>query len=327
VKDAGAAVVWRSHVGAAEPNALVERAWHFLTPYLERADACIFSRQAYVPPWAQSVHVEVIAPSIDAFSPKNQQLDRDSILAILTHVGLLGGDPPGDAFPSFVRSNGSPGHVEHVCEVTSAGPLPRVETPLVVQVSRWDRLKDPTGVMLGFAQDALDHTGAHLILAGPSVNGVADDPEGAEVLGETSAAWRKLAQHRRSRIHLACLPMREIEENAAIVNALQRQASIIVQKSREEGFGLTVAEGMWKSRPVVASAVGGILEQIEDGRTGKLLADPADLASFGEILKHLFEEPGEAAAIGRRAHDHVKANFLLDRHALQYVRLLQELLG
>ena len=96
------------------------------------------------------------------------------------------------------------------------------------------------------------------------------------MLDEVEAAWRAAAR-RRSRVHLACLPMADIEENAAIVNALQRHATVVVQKSIPEGFGLTVAEAMWKARPVVASAVGGIQDQIEDGVTGLLLDDPTDL--------------------------------------------------
>src|SRR5207249_1768199 len=110
---------------------------------------------------------EVIAPSIDAFSPKNQSMDASRVLAILFHVGLLQGDPPEGVLPRFERHDGSPGRVDHVCDVLSAGPLPRRETPLVVQVSRWDRLKDPTGVMIGFAEHVLDDTEAHLVLAGP----------------------------------------------------------------------------------------------------------------------------------------------------------------
>jgi trehalose synthase len=326
LKDAGAIVVWRSHVGAAQPNELVQQAWSFLEPYLENADACIFSRRAYVPPWAQAVRTEVIAPSIDAFSPKNQSMDSSTVLAILFHVGLLQGDPPNDVLPLFDRHDGSPGRVDHVCEILSAGPLPPAETPLVVQVSRWDRLKDPTGVMIGFAEHVVDSE-AHLVLAGPGGNSVSDDPEGAEVLEETQSAWRELSGRQRSRVHLASLPMVEIEENAAIVNALQRHATVIVQKSIAEGFGLTVAEAMWKFRPVVASAVGGILEQVEDRVTGLLLQDPTDLPTFGETVSSVLQAPSLGSEIGKRAHEHVKKNFLQDRHSLQYVRLFEELLG
>ena len=181
-------------------------------------------------------------------------------------------------------------------------------------------------MMRGFAEHIADRTHAHLILAGPTVHSVADDPEGAEVLDETEAAWRELSQAQRSRIRLACFPMIDLDENAAIVNALQRQATVVVQKSTEEGFGLTVAEGMWKSRPVVASGVGGIKDQIQDGVTGVLVDDPHDLADFGDKLLHLLENPDFASELGSRAHEHVRMNFLVNRHSLQYIRLLASML-
>jgi trehalose synthase len=205
--------------------------------------------------------------------------------------------------------------------VLSTGPPPHVDEPLVVQVSRWDRLKDHEGVMTGFAEHVAPATGAHLILAGPNVNAVADDPEGAEVLNEVWAAWRELPHARRSRVHLSCLPMADIEENAAIVNALQRHATVVVQKSLEEGFGLTVAEAMWKSRPVVASAVGGIQDQIQDGVTGVLLEDPTDVDTFGRLVLDLLNDPQRAQEIGARAREHVRRNFLANRHAVQYIDL------
>jgi trehalose synthase len=268
----------------------------------------------------------VIQPSIDAFSPKNQDMGSEAVAAILAHVGLLIGDERSSALPTFVRTDGSPGRVDHLCEIMSTGPPPDFATPLVVQVSRWDRLKDPIGVMRGFAEHVAHRTSAHVILAGPTVHSVADDPEGAQVFDEAEAAWRELPHIQRSRVHLACLPMIDLEENAAIVNALQRQATVIVQKSLEEGFGLTVAEGMWKSRPVVASSVGGIKDQIEDDVTGVLVHNPRDAAEFGEKVASLLESSDRADAIGARAHEHVRQHFLVNRHSLQYIRLLGEIL-
>src|SRR3954447_19904115 len=111
-------------------------------------------------------------------------------------------------------------------------------------------------------------------------------------------------------MHLVALPMEDGEENAAIVNALQRRADVVVQKSLAEGFGLTVAEAMWKSRPVVASRIGGIQDQIEHGRSGILLDDPSALESYGEAVWALLAEPARAAAIGRAAHERVRERFL-----------------
>src|ERR1019366_10802765 len=113
-----------------------------------------------------------------------------------------------------------------------------------------DRPKDPLGVLLAFAGHIASRTDAHLLLAGPSTQAVADDPEGAEVLAAVREAWFGLPQELKRRVHLASLPMDDVEENAAVVNALQRHSVVVVQKSLAEGFGLTVAEAMWKERPV-----------------------------------------------------------------------------
>jgi trehalose synthase len=321
----GATVIWRSHVGAEVPNERVKVAWNFLAPYLDAADACVFSRHAYVPPWVEGAETEVIQPSIDAFSPKNQEIGPEAVDSILAQIGLLDSDVPGGVVPTFTRYDGSPGRVDRRCEVVTDG-LPRIGDPLVVQVSRWDRLKDPDGVMHGFAEHVAGASGAHLVLAGPAVAGVADDPEGAEVLGEVAVARASLKPAARRRIHLACLPMADIDENAAMVNALQRHAHVVVQKSLQEGFGLTVSEAMWKARPVVASAVGGIRDQVEDGVTGLLVGDPTDLAEFGRLTLDLLGDPERAAAIGARAREHVRRRFLADRHALQYIRLFTRVL-
>jgi trehalose synthase len=116
------------------------------------------------------------------------------------------------------------------------------------------------------------------------------------------------------------------EENAAIVNALQRRADVVVQKSLAEGFGLTVAEAMWKARPVIASCIGGIQDQIEHGRTGLLLDDPTDLAGFGGLVTELLEDPARAEAMGRRAREAVREEFLGPRHLMQYASVFTRLL-
>ena len=147
-------------------------------------------------------------------------------------------------------------------------------------MSRWDRLKDPVGLLACFAEHVAD-AASHLVIAGPDVEAVDDDPEGAEVLDEVRAALGEMPDAVRGRVHLVSLPMDDIDENAAMVNALQRRADIIVQKSIAEGFGLTVAEAMWKQKPVVAGRVGGIQDQIVDGESGLLVDDPRDLAAVG----------------------------------------------
>jgi trehalose synthase len=119
--------------------------------------------------------------------------------------------------------------------------------------------------------------------------------------------------------------MADSDENAAIVNAIQRQASVVVQKSLAEGFGLTVAEAMWKQRPVVASAVGGIVDQVEDGVHGLLVDDPADLSAFGAAVETLLRDSAQAARLAQNARRRVIDEFLGDRHLEQYGLLFEQL--
>jgi trehalose synthase len=324
LKEAGATVIWRCHVGLDMPNERARGAWRFLIPYITEADAYIFSREAFEWEGLQEKKMHVIPPSIDAFAPKNQDIEPATVDAILAATGLIEGD--GSSRPTFARVDGSEGTVSRKTQLFDLPPLP-AGARVVTQVSRWDRLKDPLGVMRGFAEHVPPSSEAHLILAGPSVEAVADDPEGAEVLAETHSAWEQLPAASRDRIHLACLPMEDGAENAAIVNALQRRAEIVVQKSIAEGFGLTVAEAMWKGRPVVASRIGGIQDQIEDGVTGSLIDDPHDLAEYGAALVDLLDDQAGAAMMGKAAQERVRDAFLGPRHLMQYVDLIGRLLA
>ena len=197
------------------------------------------------------------------------------------------------------------------------------EVPVVMQVSRWDQLKDPLGVLFAFAEHVPSRAAAHLMLVGPSTAAVADDPEGAQVLDSVRAAWHDLPSAVRRRVHLCSLPMEDIEENAAIVNALQRHARVVVQKSLAEGFGLTVSEAMWKQRPVVGSRIGGIRDQIEDGRSGLLLSDPRDLEQAGMAITGLLDDDERAQRIGIAAQLRVQQQFLGPHHLGRYFEVIQ----
>ncbi|HYX89830.1 MAG TPA: glycosyltransferase, partial [Gaiellaceae bacterium] len=324
LRGAGARVVWRCHVGADEPNQWTERSWSFLRPYLEDVDAFVFSRAPFAPAWADPRRTHVIPPSIDPFSAKNEPISHRNVGLILGYVGLLDGGDGAPAMP-FTRRNGSPGRVNRRVDVLQTGPPPPADAPLVVQVSRWDRMKDMAGVMEGFARHVDPALGAHLLLCGPAVTGVADDPEAAAVLDECIALWRKLPHAVRSRVHLACTPMADADEAASIVNALQRRAAVVVQKSLAEGFGLTVAEAMWKARPIVASAVGGIVDQVVSGEHGVLVDDPLDLGAFGAAVEALLRDSAMAARLATSARARARKQFLGDRHLEQYGRLLRQL--
>jgi len=293
----GALVVWRCHVGLDEHNEWTREAWGFLRELVEPARAHIFSRSSFAPDWVDRRWLRVIPPSLDPFSPKNVGLDAGEVEALVHRDGLA----------------------------VEGAPLPG-DGRVVVQVSRWDRLKDMAGVMTAFA-DHVDGLPAdvHLVLAGPATDGVADDPEAAEVLAECRELWRALPSRARDRSHLVSVPMDDLDDNARVVNALQRWSTVVVQKSLAEGFGLTVTEPMWKGRPVVASAVGGIRDQIEDGVSGVLLDDPRDGAALAAALSSLLEDADRRREMGLAAHLRVRDRYLADRHLIQYVELFTQL--
>jgi trehalose synthase len=320
----GAGVIWRCHVGLDSPNDSARETWAFLLPYVHQADVCIFSRRTFAWEGLEDDRIRVVAPSIDPFSPKNCELDDASVRAILEAAGIT--DDGGREPATYTRPDGSRGRIEHRASTVESSPIGD-ETPLVVQISRWDRLKDPIGVLEGFVASVAANCDAHLVLAGPSVAEVADDPEGAATYEEVAGRWNTLDDSIRARVHLACLPMVDEKENATMVNALQRRAQVVVQKSIAEGFGLTVAEAMWKARPVVASRIGGIQDQVEDGVSGILLDDPNDHVAFGEAVCSLLLDGARAAEMGRRAHARVQHEFLGSRDLAQYVQICGEVVG
>jgi trehalose synthase len=299
LRERGAYVVWRCHVGLDETNRWTQEAWTFLEDLVEPAHSCVFSREEFAPDWVDRRWLRIIPPSLDPFSPKNAELSPEEV-GVLVHRGDL---------------------------VVEGTPVP-TDARFVLQVSRWDRLKDMAGVLAAFAGhlDGLAPD-VHLVLAGPETTGVSDDPEAGEVLAECRDRWRSLPEAARARIHLVSVPMADLDANARIVNALQRRATIVVQKSLAEGFGLTVTEPMWKSRPVVASAVGGIRDQVEHGVSGLLLDDPHDGAALAAALASLLGDEDRCRELGRAAHLRVRDHYLADRHLIQYVDLFAELLA
>jgi trehalose synthase len=319
-----AALIWRSHVGVDESNDLVREATSFLLPYVSHADLCVFSREPFVWEGLDRDRVAIITPTIDAFTPKNEDLAPETVRAVLRASALIAdGTAPEPA--AFRRQDGTPGRVERQAELIEDEPL-RAETPIVVQVSRWDALKDPVGVIRGFGEYVPAESGCHLVCAGPAVEAVADDPEGMRVLNDSIAVRLLLPDDARRRIHLATLPLDDLDENAVMVNALQRHARVVAQKSIAEGFGLTVAEAMWKARPVVASRVGGIEEQIVDGESGVLLDDPRDLAAFGRAVADLLADRRRAEQMGGRARERVRDRFLSTRSLLDYLAVIRRIL-
>jgi trehalose synthase len=324
VRRTGAHLIWRCHVGLDHANDHAREAWSFLRPHVLEADMFVFSRAAFAWEGLPRDRISVIRPSIDAFAPKNAEQTAEQTLAILAGTGIV--SPNGSVRPTFTRSDGTLGRVERQATMVQEEPI-ALQDGVVLQVSRWDRLKDPLGVLGAFVEHVSETNPARLLLAGPSTEAVADDPEGAEVHAEVREAWSVLPAHVRRRVHLASLPMEDVEENAAMVNALQRTADVVLQKSLAEGFGLTVSEAMWKRRPVVASRIGGIRDQIEHGRSGVLLSDPHDLREAGRAVAALLADKSRARQMGAAAREHVQQHFLGPHQLGRYFEVIRRLIA
>jgi trehalose synthase len=314
---AGATVIWRCHIGIDHHNEYSRNAWRCLRPRLAGVRRFVFSRYTSLPEWLGGAETSILTPGIDPRSTKNLPMSYGAARAIVQHLGLAAGVPA--AAPRYVRTDASVATLAAgPTVVDSDGPPDWGRDPVVVSLARWDRIKDPLGILDGFVERVVPATGAHLLLAGPDPGQVADDPEAEAVLAGVRERWRRLPPRARARVHLACLPLTPPEENAAMVNAIQRLAAVVVKKSLQEGFGLGVTEAMWKARPVVASAVGGHLEQVQHRHSG-LLVDPGDVAAFGDAIVELLRDPPLAARLGQAGRERVRALFLNDRHFVRWI--------
>jgi trehalose synthase len=247
--------------------------WDFIAPRVSHYDAAVFSHVTFVPP--MPVPAYLAPPSIDPLSDKNRELAEEEIDALL-----------------------EPFH------------LP-ARKPLVTQVSRFDRIKDPIGVIDAFLL-ARRREDAHLVLAGGSAD---DDPEGAEVLAEVRARTEQ-----RQDVSVLLLP----PDAHLAINALQRRSTVVLQKSLREGFALTVSEALWKRRAVVASAVGGIPLQVLHERTGLLVRS---IEGCAYQITRLLRSPELRQRLGREGREHVRDNFLHPREARDYLALFARLVA
>ncbi|MEA1895579.1 MAG: glycosyltransferase [Euryarchaeota archaeon] len=264
--------IWRCHIDVSSPDRLV---WNFLKEFVSKYDASVFSAPLFARP---DVHTRkfLVPPSIDPLSDKNIELSEGEIDKVLDRYGI-------------VR-----------------------DKPTIVQVSRFDRLKDIPGTIDAYklVKERID---CQLILAG----GVAsDDPEGLEVYHEIA---KKAEGDLDVHVLLGSPPFTEIE-----INAFQRAADVIMQKSLKEGFGLVVSEGLWKGKPVVGGATGGIPLQIVEGVTGYLAGSSEDAAyHIANLLKH----PELARRLGENGREHVRNNFMITRQLKDYLLLMLSLDG
>lgn len=242
-------------------------AWNFLRPFVEQYDRAVFT----APSFSQNISIPqvFICPSIDPLSDKNRPMESGEIQTVMEKLGI---------------------------------PL---DKPLITQVSRFDRLKDPVGVIQAFKLAQKDIK-ARLLLVGGSAD---DDPEGVQVFEEV----KNEANGDPDILILLLSPTSHLE-----INAIQRASTVILQKSLKEGFGLTITEALWKAKPVIASAVGGIPLQITHQYSGILTGSIEETADW---LKRLLKEPAFAKKLGENGREYVRQNFLLTRHLRDYLLL------
>ena len=264
--------VWRCHIDTSEPN---PDAWSFLEPLLAEFDAAVFTMGEFVPPSFPVQRVEAIAPAIDPLSPKNIDLDTGTASQILDWIGL---DLPGR---------------------------------LVTQVSRFDRWKDPLGVIDAYRLVREEIQDLQLALVGSMA---LDDPEGWDVYRQVSeVAEREELIH----IYTNLTGVGNVE-----VNAFQRLSEVVVQKSIREGFGLVVSESLWKDTPVVAGRAGGIPMQMPEGVGGLLVDSVEDCAA---AMLELLNDRELRDQLGQSGRERVREHFLLPRLLMEELRLLATL--
>lgn len=265
--------IWRCHIDLSNPH---KQLWYYLEKYILRYDRVIISSENYRLE-KFPIPQKVIAPAINPESPKNIDL--------------------------------SPSEITRQCKKFN---IPR-DKPIITQVSRFDRLKDPMGVIKIFKK-VKSKIDCRLVLCGSMA---VDDPEGIQVYEQILNCAQKMIDNKDIIIFTI--------ESDILVNVLQRISSVIIQKSIREGFGLTVSEALWKETPVVASNVGGIPLQITDGENG-FLVKPLDYNGFADRIIYLLENPSKAEQIGKKGKEIVREKFLITRLLTDYIDLFNELI-
>jgi trehalose synthase len=341
VRDVGSLLaVWRCHIGLDEENAATRAAWDFLGPYMDAYDRAVFSAPEYVPP-AFRTRGAVIPPGIDPLSPKNRELTLHAAVEALANGGVIAAPGPtvNPPFKQLARRVLPDGGLAAANAMEDIGLLTR---PIVTQVSRWDRLKGFLPLMRAFESlkrtiydgdvksDPLHRRRldlVRLVLAGPDPDSIQDDPEARAVLEELRAEYAAMHPAVQDDIAILALPMESRDENAILVNALQRASTIAVQNSLREGFGLTIAEAMWKRVPVLSNARAcGPRQQVRDGLDGRLVRDPEDEAELRLALDDMLSDPRRLEQWGRAAQRHVHDRFLLFTQLRDWGRLIGELI-
>ena len=312
----------------------------FLEPYLDAYDGAVFSAPEYIPR-RLARRATVVFPGIDPLAPKNRDLSLRRTIEIMCSGGLIPCPGPTVPGPFAAWCSGSirtgPSRPANVAE--SIGLLTRPDRDPGVALGPAQGLRSADGRIRG-AEARRPTTGrairqhrrrldlVRLVLAGPEPAAIQDDPEAREVLEELRAAYRALHPAIQDDVALLLLPMGSLEENALLVNALQRASTIVVQNSLREGFGLTIAEAMWKRVPVLTnSRACGPRQQVRDGLDGRLIADPENPDEMRRALDEMLADPDRLERWGQSAQRRVHDQFLVLGQLRAWGKLLTTLLG
>lgn len=337
-KGRGIPAIWRCHIGVDGTTPPSEEAWKFLSADALAYDRSVFTLPDYVPPFL-SGSATIMAPGIDPLTHKNRELSVPKTSGILIDAALAATMHPTltPAFAAQAQRLQVDGSFKPAVFPEDLGLLFR---PVLTQISRWDRLKGFGPLLEAFVllkgrtpaqprsarhQLSIDH--ARLVFAGPDPAGVQDDPEAEETLAELCRRWCGLPSDLQHEIAILKLPMTSVKENALMVNALQRCSTIVAQNSIREGFGLTVAEAMWKALPVMGGAAAGIRAQVVDGITGRLVDNPENPQAIASTLDAMLMDVKEREVWGRNARDRVSRELLIFNELQRWLQLLGEVVS
>ena len=263
--------IWRCHIDLSDP---MKELWEYLKMFILKYDAMVVSMDKFRERGTSGriMPQYIIRPSVNPFNIKNKKISGSTVSKYLSKASI------------------------------------DQDKPIICQVSRFDKWKDPKGMVKIFKliKKKVD---CRLVLVGSMAT---DDPEGQDIFENLE----KIVENEKD-IHLI------INASDIVINALQRASSVVIQKSVKEGFAITVSEALWKGTPVVASNVGGIPSQVIDGKNGYLL-DPRGYSGFADRITHLIKNPDIAKKMGQYGKEHVKNNFLITRHLLDYIQLLKK---
>lgn len=325
--------LWRCHIGLDRRNDETRAAWDFLAPYAPAYEHAVFSAPEYIPD-VFAGRATLIRPAIDPLAHKNRELSPTKLQGVLCNAALARQHAP-VLTPPFERPARRLAPDGRWLPATEDDELGILFRPVVTQISRWDRLKGFAPLLQAFVRlkRRTDRTEPlhrrrrellRLVLVGPEPEAVADDPEGQEVLESLRQAYFALPPEVQRDVALISLPMSSRRENALIVNTLQRCSSVVVQNSLEEGFGLTVAEAMWKRAAVLGSHACGIRQQIHHGIDGHLVHDPEDPEGLADALDALLADPEERERLAAAAQRRVYAEFLVFTQIRDWLRLMAQ---